>query len=224
MPTAAVQRGPNGTFVYIVKDDETVTVRPVTVDAAERSAGRDRSPVCRRASASSPPALAGSPRAATWKRPAPRMPAKSPPPGAERRRDGPAAKRGRERAATDKAGERAPRVPIRATASPTEKGDKAGQARSSQSAGKLQETRRARRHERLLPFIHRPIATSLLGIAVMLGGMLGYLWLPVSSLPQVDFPTIQVTTQLPGASPDTIASLVTAPLERNFGQIPSLAD
>jgi multidrug efflux pump len=72
------------------------------------------------------------------------------------------------------------------------------------------------------PFIHRPIATSLLGIAVMLGGVLGYWWLPVSALPQVDFPTIQVTTQLPGANPDTIASLVTAPLERQFGQIPSL--
>src|ERR1700680_2032179 len=72
------------------------------------------------------------------------------------------------------------------------------------------------------PFIRRPIATSLLGIAVMLGGMLGYLWLPIASLPQVDFPTIQVTTQLPGASPDTMASLVTAPLERQFGLIPSL--
>ncbi len=72
------------------------------------------------------------------------------------------------------------------------------------------------------PFIHRPIATSLLGIAVMLGGALGYWWLPVSALPQVDFPTIQVTTQLPGASPDTIAALVTAPLERQFGQIPAL--
>src|SRR5947208_14447183 len=72
------------------------------------------------------------------------------------------------------------------------------------------------------PFIHRPIATSLLGVAVMLGGLLGYLWLPVSSLPQLDFPTIQVTPQLPGASPDVMASLVTAPLERNFGQIPSL--
>jgi multidrug efflux pump len=72
------------------------------------------------------------------------------------------------------------------------------------------------------PFIYRPIATSLLGVAVMLGGILGYLWLPVSSLPQVDFPTIQVTTQLPGASPDVMASLVTAPLERNFGQIPAL--
>ena len=52
----------------------------------------------------------------------------------------------------------------------------------------------------------------------MLGGLLGYLWLPISSLPQVDFPT--VTTQLPGASPDVMASLVTAPLGRNFGQIP----
>jgi multidrug efflux pump len=72
------------------------------------------------------------------------------------------------------------------------------------------------------PFIYRPIATSLLGVAVMLGGFLGYWWLPVSALPQVDFPTIQVTTQLPGANPDTIASLVTAPLERQFGQIPAL--
>ncbi len=73
------------------------------------------------------------------------------------------------------------------------------------------------------PFIHRPIATSLLGFAVMLGGALGYWLLPVASLPQVDFPTIQVTTQLPGANPDTTASLVTAPLERQFGRIPSLS-
>ncbi len=72
------------------------------------------------------------------------------------------------------------------------------------------------------PFIHRPIATSLLGVAVMLAGLLGYWWLPVSALPQVDFPTIQVTTQLPGANPDTVASLVTAPLERQFGQIPAM--
>ncbi len=72
------------------------------------------------------------------------------------------------------------------------------------------------------PFIHRPIATSLLGVAVMLAGLLGYLWLPVSALPQVDFPTIQVTTQLPGANPDTIGALVTAPLERQFGKIPAM--
>jgi multidrug efflux pump len=73
------------------------------------------------------------------------------------------------------------------------------------------------------PFIRRPIATSLLGIATLLGGILGYWNLPVASLPQVDFPTIQVTTQLPGASPDTMAALVTSPLERQFGQIPSLS-
>ncbi|MHB8884591.1 MAG: efflux RND transporter permease subunit [Methylovirgula sp.] len=72
------------------------------------------------------------------------------------------------------------------------------------------------------PFIKRPIATSLLAVAVLLGGVLGYFHLPVSSLPQVDFPTIQVTTQLPGASPDTMAELITAPLERQLGQIPSL--
>src|SRR4029079_4629776 len=73
------------------------------------------------------------------------------------------------------------------------------------------------------PFIRRPIATSPLSFAIIVGGWLGYWWLPVSSLPQVDFPTIQVSTQLPGASPDTIAALVTAPLERQFGQIPSLS-
>ena len=72
------------------------------------------------------------------------------------------------------------------------------------------------------PFIARPVATSLLAVAVLLAGLLGYSRLPVSPLPQVDFPTIQVTTQLPGANPDTIASLVTSSLERQFGQIPAL--
>jgi multidrug efflux pump len=72
------------------------------------------------------------------------------------------------------------------------------------------------------PFIARPIATALLTLAVTLGGLLGYWWLPVSSLPQVDFPTIQVTTQMPGANPETMGNLVTAPLERQLGQIPAL--
>ena len=72
------------------------------------------------------------------------------------------------------------------------------------------------------PFIARPIATSLLAFAVVFGGILGYLNLPVSSLPQVDFPTIQVTTSLPGADPKTMANLVTASLERQLGQIQAL--
>ena len=71
-------------------------------------------------------------------------------------------------------------------------------------------------------FIRRPVATFLLAVAVLLGGFLGYSYLAVSALPQVDFPTIQVTTQLPGANPDTMAELVTAPLERQLGQMPSL--
>ncbi|MFA5898167.1 MAG: efflux RND transporter permease subunit [Hyphomicrobium sp.] len=73
------------------------------------------------------------------------------------------------------------------------------------------------------PFITRPIATTLLAFATVLGGVLGYFWLPVSSLPQVDFPTIQVSTQLPGANPQTMSTLVTASLEREFGKIPALS-
>ncbi|MEI8393118.1 MAG: multidrug efflux RND transporter permease subunit [Rhodospirillaceae bacterium] len=72
------------------------------------------------------------------------------------------------------------------------------------------------------PFIARPVATWLLAFAVVLAGLLGYRMLPVSALPQVDFPTIQVSTQLPGASADTIASLITTPLERQFGLVPGL--
>ena len=72
------------------------------------------------------------------------------------------------------------------------------------------------------PFIARPIATWLLALAVLLGGLMGYRTLPVSALPTVDFPTIQVTTQLPGAGPDTVATLITASLERQFGQITGL--
>jgi multidrug efflux pump len=72
------------------------------------------------------------------------------------------------------------------------------------------------------PFIRRPVASWLLAFAVVLGGLLGFRLLPVSALPQVDFPTIQVTTRLPGASADTVASLLTTPLERQFGLIPGL--
>ncbi|NNB84956.1 multidrug efflux RND transporter permease subunit [Corallococcus exiguus] len=72
------------------------------------------------------------------------------------------------------------------------------------------------------PFILRPIATSLLMLALLLGGVLSYRLLPVSALPEVDYPTIQVLTFQPGASPDVVASGVTAPLERQFGQMPGL--
>jgi len=72
------------------------------------------------------------------------------------------------------------------------------------------------------PFIARPVASWLLAIAILLAGGLGYQALPVSALPEVDFPTIQVVTQLPGAGPETVETLITASLERQFGQIPGL--
>jgi multidrug efflux pump len=72
------------------------------------------------------------------------------------------------------------------------------------------------------PFILRPIATSLLMVGVLLAGIVAFRLLPVSALPEVDYPTIQVTTFYPGASPDVMASAVTAPLERQFGQVPGL--
>src|SRR3954466_11935134 len=72
-------------------------------------------------------------------------------------------------------------------------------------------------------FILRPVATSLLMIGVLLVGAVAYLQLPVSALPQVDYPTIQVITFYPGAGPEVMASSVTAPMERQFGQVPGLS-
>ncbi|WP_295857646.1 efflux RND transporter permease subunit [uncultured Xylophilus sp.] len=72
-------------------------------------------------------------------------------------------------------------------------------------------------------FILRPVATSLLMVALLISGLLAYRMLPLSALPEVDYPTIQITTLYPGASPDVMTSSVTAPLERQFGQMPGLA-
>jgi multidrug efflux pump len=74
------------------------------------------------------------------------------------------------------------------------------------------------------PFIQRPVATSLLTAAVVLGGIIAFRLLPVSPLPQVEYPTIQVTASLPGASPETMASSVATPLERQFGRIAGLTE
>ena len=70
------------------------------------------------------------------------------------------------------------------------------------------------------PFIQRPVATTLLMVALLLAGVMAYRLLPVAALPQVDFPTIQVFTFYPGASPAVVASSITAPLERRFGRRP----
>ena len=73
------------------------------------------------------------------------------------------------------------------------------------------------------PFILRPVATSLLMAAILLVGLVGYTQLPVSALPEVDYPTIQVLTFYPGASPTVMATTVTAPLERQFGELQGLS-
>ena len=72
------------------------------------------------------------------------------------------------------------------------------------------------------PFIHRPVATTLLTLAVAFAGALAYTVLPVSPLPEVEFPTIQVSAALPGASPETMASSVATPLENQFSMIAGL--
>src|SRR3984957_20483320 len=72
------------------------------------------------------------------------------------------------------------------------------------------------------PFILRPVATTLLMVAIMLSGLIAFTFLPLSTLPEVDYPTIQVTTLYPGASPEVMTSSITSPLERQFGQMPGL--
>src|ERR1700761_8606126 len=71
-------------------------------------------------------------------------------------------------------------------------------------------------------FILRPVATTLFMAAILLAGLVSYTQLPISALPEVDYPTMQVITFYPGASPEVMASSVTAPLERQFGQVPGL--
>ena len=72
------------------------------------------------------------------------------------------------------------------------------------------------------PFIQRPVATSLLMLAIVLTGIVGFRFLPLSALPQVDYPTIQVQTLYPGGSPEVMSRIVTAPLEKQFGNMSGL--
>src|SRR6202795_954104 len=74
------------------------------------------------------------------------------------------------------------------------------------------------------PFMRRPVATSLITVAILLSGIVAFRFLPVAPLPQVDFPTISVGANLPGASPETMASAVATPLERQFGRIAGITE
>src|ERR1700690_4312711 len=74
------------------------------------------------------------------------------------------------------------------------------------------------------PFIHRPVATTLLGVAIALAGIIAFMVLPVAPLPEIDYPTINVQANLPGASPEIMASSVARPLERQFGRIAGVTE
>ncbi len=240
VPTPAVQRGPDGAFVYVVKDDKVAMTKVTT--------GRQTETVTVLTAGLAPPAdvvTTGFTRLTDGAKVSVSRPAQAgdvPGPPRRRRpirpRPGGRPRSQRERHQACSGGRRRSR---------SREGRRGAEGPSSPPPYKDRRSRtepRATQHGRergtthvvaaphrpdgspvniSAPFILRPIATALLAVAVLLAGLMGYRQLSVSSLPQVDFPTIQVSTQLPGANPDTISSLVTASLERQFGQIPALA-
>ena len=215
VPSAAVQQGASGRFVYRVEPDSTVKL--VTVEVAQE--GEDQTVIGKGVQAGEKVATSGFSNLQDGSKVAvadPNAPAATPagePQTSERRqrrrnRDGQSgegARSGRARAGRQRSAAGRPRH------NRLRIGSQRGAAR-----------RRAGAMSVSSPFIARPVATSLLAVAVLLGSALAYFKLPISSLPQVDFPVITVTTQLPGASADTMAALVTSPLERQLGQITAL--
>ena len=235
VPTSAVQRGPAGTFSYVIGPDNVATAKPVVVtqqnenDAVIASglSTSDRVVTTGFANLSDgAKVLIGTDDRAPTADLAPRKRSRSPDAkGDAKAREVPRAVRAR--TASTAASASAARAIRRDKPDRHQPSHRAAlRSRSHDRQRRTPEYEFASEHATMSvsePFIRRPIATSLLGIALMIGGALGYWALPVSALPQVDFPTVQVTTQLPGASPDVIASLITAPLERQLGQIPSLS-
>ena len=110
---------------------------------------------------------------------------------------------------------RPPRGPAREEARPERARERRGRARAGAGGGPMSLS---------APFIRRPIGTSLLTVALALAGGIAYFFLPVAPLPQVEFPTISVSANLPGASPETMASSVATPLERQFGRIAGITE
>ena len=172
--TAVLQRSTNGTYVYLVKPDSTVTVRNVTLGTTEGDDSEITSGL-----------EPGDTVVET---------------GVDKLNEG-----------TRCSGELFRRAANRRALRRGGGCNGGGQEGGGQAAVSPSRT-----------FILRPVATSLLMIGLLLAGAVAYKQLPVSALPEVDYPTIQVTTFYPGASPDVMASSVTAPLERQFGQLPGL--
>ena len=186
VPAVAVQRNPQGTFVYVVKPDNTVEVRTVTIAATQGDVIALNSGVT---------------------------------PGEKLVTDGLDKLQAGTKVIVQVAAKATPANPTAASAAqPIRRQPIQG----SQSDGGQSDGAEERPVNPSRPFILRPVATSLLMAAILLAGLVAYRQLPVSALPEVDYPTIQVLTFYPGASPDVMASSVTSPLERQFGQVPGL--
>ena len=164
VPASVVQQGPKGAYAYVIKPDNTVEIRPITV--AQISDGQ---------------ALINSGLKAN------------------------------ERVVVDGQYKLQPGIPVTIL---TRQGRRRGRC-----------TKRAAGADPMnisAPFIQRPIATALLMVGLLVGGLVAYPLLPVAALPNVNYPTLTVTAQLPGADPQTVASTVASPLELQFGEIPGL--
>ncbi len=182
LPTAAILRGPQGTFVYAVNADKTVQDKPVTVSLTQG----DTTVITSGLNPGDIVVTDGQDKLQRGSRIEPRNP--TPSGGA---------------------------------------GVAPGKGRAPAGCGKPRfgytDFRRIRFMSPSRLFILRPVATTLLMVGVLLVGWVAFLQLPVSALPEVDYPTIQVVTFYPGADPDVMASSVTSPLERQFGQVPGLS-
>ncbi len=205
VPSAAIQRGSPGTFVYIVKDDKTVSVQvvnlgPVQGEVTAIASGIEPGAVVvvdgadKLREGAKVELITPADPAVMWRLP-------------PRRDVAHAATKAMARRVMD------PSAAIRAVEIRRRAGSPPPNAQAPRVTIPMNPSR---------PFIVRPVATSLLMVAILLAGIIAYRVLPLSALPQVDYPTIQVVTLYPGASPDVMTSSVTAPLERQFGQMPGL--
>ena len=195
IPSAAIQNGPQGSYVFVVKPDKTVEVRPVTVSFTQNN-------VASIASGLNPGdvvVMDGQDKLQGGSKVDPHA-------GGNRN--------GAILNWADGLGNGAP-----ADSSPASSPPQTGSGQPS--AATIFARRNTMSPSRL--FILRPVATTLLMVGLLLVGLVAYTQLPVSALPEVDYPTIQVVTFYPGADPDVMASSVTAPLERQFGQVPGLS-
>ena len=233
-PNAAIQLGPSGNFVYLLNDDSTVSKRDVVSRTERRQAHGDHlGPQAGRQGGDRRRRPSARRREGQGRRRLRRAPARRPRAGGALEQSGGGvggrigARGQHHRRRRDQAERRGRlgRARRRRSGQPGAAGGPAPRTAGPRRRARRNEAR-ALRGGAVNPsriFIDRPVATSLLMIAILLVGITAFRFLPLSALPEVDYPTIQVQTFYPGASPEVMTSAVTAPLERQFGQMASLS-